>query len=358
MIRVGIVGCGKIADQHATQILRVKGCRIVGACDRERLMARQLSERFEIPGTYDDLDAMLQEAKPDVVHVTAPPDQHFVLARQCLDAGCHVYVEKPFTVEYDQTVQLLELARQRALKLTVGHNVQFSHESRLMRRIVEGGWLGGMPVHMESMYCYDLGDLYATAFLSHRDHWLRRLPGGLLQNLISHGIAKIAEFMPGEQPTVSAVGFVGPLLRQRGETGIPDELRATIVGQDGTTAYLTFSSRVRPHQNVFRLYGPTNSLVVDQVHQTVIKVPSKAYKAQLNYVFPPCQYARQYCYNSLRNVRRFFKRDLHMDAGMKSLIEQFYRSIEEDSAPPISYREILLVARIMQDIFRQIRQPR
>ena len=48
MLKVGIVGCGKIADSHASQIKRIAGCEIVGVCDREPLMAQQLYERFPI----------------------------------------------------------------------------------------------------------------------------------------------------------------------------------------------------------------------------------------------------------------------------------------------------------------------
>ena len=50
MLKVAIVGCGKIADAHALEIQRIKNCRIVGVCDREELMARQLYERFQIDG--------------------------------------------------------------------------------------------------------------------------------------------------------------------------------------------------------------------------------------------------------------------------------------------------------------------
>ena len=41
---------------------------------------------------------MLSDAQPDVVHITTPPESHFEIARLCLAAGCHVYVEKPFTL--------------------------------------------------------------------------------------------------------------------------------------------------------------------------------------------------------------------------------------------------------------------
>ena len=48
MLKVAIVGCGKIADAHALALQRIRGCEIVGVCDREPLMARQLYERFPI----------------------------------------------------------------------------------------------------------------------------------------------------------------------------------------------------------------------------------------------------------------------------------------------------------------------
>src|SRR3954464_1739178 len=98
MLKVAIVGCGKIADAHASQIGRIKGCEIVGVCDREPLMARQLYERFPIKQHYSDVGVMLSDARPDVVHIPTPPASHFDLAKLCLESGSHVYIEKPFTL--------------------------------------------------------------------------------------------------------------------------------------------------------------------------------------------------------------------------------------------------------------------
>src|SRR5437667_9583238 len=92
MLKVAIVGCGKIADAHASQIQRIKGCEIVGVCDRERLMAQQLYQRFPIKRRFSDVSELLSESRPDIVHITTPPASHFDLARRCLESGCHVYV--------------------------------------------------------------------------------------------------------------------------------------------------------------------------------------------------------------------------------------------------------------------------
>src|SRR5258708_2696019 len=133
MLKVAIVGCGKIADAHASQIQRIPGCEIVGVCDREPLMAKQLSERFPVKNCYGDLSALLGEARPDVVHITTPPQSHYEIATFCLQRGAHVYVEKPFTVYAHEADSLIALANDRGLKITAGHDDQFTHVARRMR---------------------------------------------------------------------------------------------------------------------------------------------------------------------------------------------------------------------------------
>src|SRR5579862_2504557 len=355
MLKVAIVGCGKIADEHASSIGRIKGCEIVGVCDREPLMAQQLAERFGIKRHFTELTELLSEMRPDVVHITTPPLSHFELAKLCLESGCHVYVEKPFTLCLQEAEGLIALAENRRLKITAGHDDQFRNAARRMRGLVQSGYLGGAPVHMESYYCYELGRSdYARALISDKAHWVRRLPGRLLQNIISHGIARIAEFFTSESPNVMAFGFISPFLRSLGETEIIDELRVTIAEESGTTAYFTFSSQMRPALHQFRIYGPENGLMVDQDEETLIKLGGKRYKSYAEKFLPPVAYAQQYLGNLKTNLGSFLGRDFHIKAGMKYLIESFYRSIEENTPPPIPYREILLATRIMDDIFAQL----
>src|ERR1051325_2009753 len=259
MLKVAIVGCGKIADAHASQIQRIKGCEIVGVCDMEPLMARQLYERFPVRWYFTDVADLLSKAKPDVVHITTPPQSHFDVARLCLESGAHVYVEKPFTINENEAKTLVALADEKGLKLTVGHDGQFSHVTRRMRALVQAGYLGGAPVYMESYYCYDLGEPgYAKALLGDKQHWVRRLPGKLLHNIISHGIARIAEFLTSDALEVIAHGFTSSVLKRIGEDEIVDELRVIVSEQERTTAYFTFSSQMRPALHQFRIYGAKN----------------------------------------------------------------------------------------------------
>jgi predicted dehydrogenase len=359
LLKAAIIGCGRIADAHALQIGRLPGCEIVAVCDREPLMARQLGERFGVKGCYSDIRELLSQARPDVVHITTPPESHFDIGRQCLEAGCHVYLEKPFTLTEAEAIRILSLADQRGLKVTAGHDDQFSHVARRMRALVESGFLGGAPVHMESYYGYEIGKGgYAGAVLGDKKHWVRRLPGGLLHNIISHGIARIAEFLPTESPQVVAHGFVGPFLRSMNETEIVDELRVIISDGERTTAYFTFSSQIRPCLHEFRVFGPKNGLILDQDQESLIRLRGKRLPSYSEKFFPPVRFAGQHLGNLAGNLRRFLGNDFHMKSGLNYLIQSFYRSIVEGAPVPIPYREIVLTARIMDAIFSQLRDAR
>jgi len=355
MLKVAIVGCGKIADAHAAQIQRIPGCEIIGTCDREELMARQLAERFHVKRYYDRLDILLREGRPDIVHITTPPQSHFEIGRQCLEAGCHIYVEKPFTIDAAESEELIGLADRAGLRLTVGTDEQFSPAARRMRALVQDGFLGGPPVHIESTWCYELGDgAYTKALLGDDQHWARTLPGGLLQNTISHGIAKISEHLRGTSAQVTACGFVSPFLKKLGETGLIDELRVILQGEGGTTAYFTFSSQMRPSLHEFRIYGPKNGLAFDEDQQWLIKLRGERHKSYAEKFLPQASLAKQYSVGFFRNARLFLANDFHMSSGKKYLIGEFYRSITDGAPVPIAYREILLTSRIMDAIFAQI----
>ena len=133
-----------------------------------------------------------------------------------------------------------------------------------------------------------------------------------------------------------------------------DELRVIIAEKSCTTAYFTFSSQMRPSLHQFRIYGPINGLILDDDQHSVIKLTGSRYKSYAEKFVPAVNFAAQHLANLKRNLKLFIKRDFHMKAGMKHLIEAFYRSITDESPLPISYREIVLSCRIMDSVFAQL----
>src|SRR5436190_2767346 len=354
VLRIALVGCGKVADQHVHAIHRIPDCEIVSLCDRELLMAKQLGERCGVSACFSDLREMLDAASPDIIHITTPPQSHYVLAGQCLESGTNVYLEKPFTITAGEAQSLIQFAEDCGLKITVGHNYQFTLEMLEMRRLLREGFLGGRPVHLESYWSYDLGDLrYASAFLGNPNHWVRQLPGQLFHNIISHGIAKLAEFLDDELTEIVATAYQSEQLRDLGDEKILDELRLLIRDKCGVTAFFCFSTQIKG-LNQLCIYGPANSMIADIITGSLTRRGNRSYKSYLTYFIPPLKSAGEHLRNASRNIANFARRRLYQDFGMKELIERFYNSIRLGDPLPIPYREILLTARIMDEIFAQI----
>src|SRR5438094_5489052 len=322
MLKIGIVGCGKIADQHVDAIHRIPDCEVVALCDREPLMAKQLGERFGISACFSELSEMLEAARLDVVHITTPPQSHYSLAKQCLESGSHVYLEKPFTITAGEAESLIRLSERRDIKITAGHNLQFTPETLEMRQLLAQGFLGGKPVHLESHFSYDLGNAsYASALLGNREHWVRQLPGQLFHNIISHGIAKLAEFLDDEFNELVATAHQSEQLSRLGVEDVLDELRVVLRDASGTTAFFCFSTGIKT-TNQLRIYGPANSMIADIITGSLTRKRSRAYKSYLSYVIPSFNEACEHLRNACLNLSDFIHRRLYQDFGMKELIER------------------------------------
>jgi hypothetical protein len=175
--------------------------------------------------------------------------------------------------------------------------------------------------------------------------------------LISHGVSKLAEFLDDGPLEIVARGSQSPQLRAMGGGEVCDELRVLIRDASDTTAFFCFSTQLKPGLNQLRICGPANSLLVDHASGTLVRFPNRSYKSYLTFFGPPFMQAREHFRNGFANVRNFLGRRLHQDSGMKELIDQFYASIRAGAPVPIPYREIILTARIMDEIFAQVHPP-
>ncbi|MGH9474311.1 MAG: hypothetical protein ACRD1M_16400 [Terriglobales bacterium] len=177
--------------------------------------------------------------------------------------------------------------------------------------------------------------------------------GGLPHNIISHPVAAVAEFLPSQGPEAGALGFADTEPRAAEENGLADELRVIVAG-GGTTAYLTFSSQMRPSLHVFRIFGPKNGIVVDQDQQTVVRLRGARRKSCLEKFVSPAATGRQHMAGAAANVGRFLRGDLHMSGDTQFLVRSLYEAVAQRRPAPVSEREILLTARVMDEIFAQL----
>ena len=351
-MKVAIVGCGQIADAHIQEVGRIPGSTVAAVCDLNEHMAEQAAARFGVPAWYTDLDRMLAEVRPQVVHVTTPPASHLPIARKIAGAGAHAYIEKPFSATAAEAEEMAECAARAGILFCVGHSSGFSTAYQRLLRLRDDGGLGDI-VHVDASMGYNLTGPFGRAMMGDPTHWVHTLPGGLPQNNISHPLSLVLPLLPDERPTVVARG-----LRLRAERygdvrdRFFDEIRVFLVGRQ-TTASVTFTSRAKPVQ----LYA--------LVHGTKLQAMMSADSRTLRWVegaTQPGPFAKvQWAYRDKHQAVREFRRNLsdlaharlHFFEGMHELIRRFYAAIGGKGAMPIPMAEAVRTARVIDGIFAE-----
>ncbi len=120
-IRVLVVGCGNMGSSHARAYRAIDGFELVGVVDRLPEPRRRLAGELGVEAEFEDLPAALDAAAPDAVCICTWPDTHAELAARALQAGAHVFVEKPLAETVADAEAVVALARRRRRKLLVGY---------------------------------------------------------------------------------------------------------------------------------------------------------------------------------------------------------------------------------------------
>ena len=122
-IRAAVVGVGYLGRFHAQKYAQLSGCELVGVVDSNRDTREQVAAEL---GTAAFEDHRALTGKVDAVSVATPTPAHFAIARDLLEGGAHVLVEKPITETTVEARALIELARARGRVLQVGHLERFN----------------------------------------------------------------------------------------------------------------------------------------------------------------------------------------------------------------------------------------
>ena len=189
-IRAAIVGTGFIADYHALAISMAEGVELVSVCDANLKSAQAFAAKWHVPGVFDSLDSMLKNQQLDSVHVLAPPDLHHPLAKTVLEAGVHVFIEKPMCASVEQADDLCALARKRGLHLGVSHNMLYSDAYQRLRELVRSRVLGP-PNQVTINHFLELGQIRFGPFNS----WMLRSPGNVFLEVGPHLISALLDLV-------------------------------------------------------------------------------------------------------------------------------------------------------------------
>jgi len=190
MIRVGVIGYGYWGPNIVRNVQGLDSARVEIICDGSP--AAQARARRAYPGIRVVSDAMEILRSPDIdaVAVITPVWTHYELAKQALEHGKHVFIEKPFTSTSEQAEELIELAARKRLVIMVDHTFLFTGAVRKIRELTESGTLG-------DLYYYD--SLRINLGLFQHDV-------SVIWDLAPHDLAIMDHVIKGEPEAVVATG--------------------------------------------------------------------------------------------------------------------------------------------------------
>ena len=219
MKRIAVVGFGFMGQTHTINILKNNDLELVAIVDKNHhdifQNLKQLKGNFSV-GTiepdwlesirrYSDLSVCLQEEELDAVVLSVHTSLHYALAKQALEAGLHVFLEKPFVLDVSKGEALIDLARAKGTRLMIGHVVRFLPAYLRLKHYIDSGELGELQFLSLSRFS---GLPAWGEWKSKQDDF--GSSGGALFDLIIHDI-DYAHWVCGVPNTISSITIPGKL---------------------------------------------------------------------------------------------------------------------------------------------------
>jgi len=181
-VRLGIIGCGNVTEnRHLPAIESLSGLQVVALADIDQGRLHRVADRFGVENRYVDYRALLADPGVAALAVCTPMQWHVEMAIAALDAGKHVFVEKPLALSLDEAETLIERAAESPCKVLVGYNLRWHRLVRQAREMIQQGKLGRIELAVAT---FTSGTRYRRDVLE----WKRRraLGGGVLLEFATH----------------------------------------------------------------------------------------------------------------------------------------------------------------------------
>jgi len=343
-LKVAVVGAGFVAQKrHIPAFLRLKKQVFVCAiCDLKLEFAKSVASRFGIPNVYSNLSDMLKREKPDVVDICTPPKVHAPVAIEAMENGCHVLLEKPMASSLSDCDRMIQALRKHGVKLSVVHNQRFYPPFLKAEQLVKNGSIG----ELTGMRIISLTP--REEYLVHENHWIHKLPGGVIGETGPHLIYLSLAF-------VKNVKNVEVIARKK--TNYPwvlfDDYRIELEGENIT------SSIIVSHTNNYTvsevdLFGTDYALKMDLQSMLLIRYKRNSLKP-VDVAMSSLSIARQIIGGVASNVlKTVFRRPM---LGHDIMIEKFVKSIINDQPPPVTPEEGRETIRVMEMIVNKLENP-
>jgi predicted dehydrogenase len=147
MLKMAVVGAGYWGKNLVRNFATAKRCDLKYVCDLNKKLLAAQKKNFPSIITTTELEEVLGDAEIDAVAIATEVPTHFEIAQKSLEAGKHTYVEKPLTLKAADAKILVELAKNKKLKLMVGHLLEYHPAVNYLKEMIDKGQLG-QPYYM------------------------------------------------------------------------------------------------------------------------------------------------------------------------------------------------------------------
>jgi len=186
-VRIGVIGAGRMGQNHCRVYSNLKNIKFVGVCDVNPERGREVARTYEV-SYFRDVNSLLENV--DAVSICTPTPEHYDLVMQCLDRDIHVLVEKPFTETLEQAQALKEAAEAKSkLIVQVGHIEKFNPTFMELRKVLEEMTVLAMNFNRLSPFQGSNVDV------------------DVVLDLMIHDIALVVDLFTAEPISMNAYGF-------------------------------------------------------------------------------------------------------------------------------------------------------
>jgi len=255
MIKVGIVGLGKMGISHCSIVNACSGASLVAVCDTSKIMLGVIDKYAGIP-VYKDYRKMIDEAKPDALFVAVPTSMHVEIARYAMERKVHLFVEKPFCLSVSEGEELAGLAAKYRLVNQVGYHNRFIGVFQEVKRLLDRGVIGEV-YHI-------LGEAYGPVVLKERGGtWRSRKTegGGCLYDYAAH-VINLANYLVGPPSRVA-----GTVLKKIYSADVDDAVYATLFYENGLSGQLSVNwsdETYRKMSTSVEIVGKKGKIIADR----------------------------------------------------------------------------------------------
>ncbi len=343
-LKSAVIGTGAISKEHLSFLARSERAQLASVCDLSKVASRYAAQRFGADSAYTDYRQMLLEVKPDIVHILTPAHTHQRIAKDCLEAGVHVFCEKPITPTYDEFKDLWTIAQSHHRCLIENQNYCFNEPILAIEQLVADGTLGEVQeVEVRIALPIRSGGVFADENLPHPIH---QMPAGAIHDFITHLCSVTVRFLPDFERVSAAWSNHGG-----GDLFQYDDLDAIVVG-NSAHARIRFSAHTAPKSFAVIVRGSKGYAETD-LFQPYLRCVIPRAGEQLSPLINHFVNGYDLIGASIRNFRRKIMQRTPYE-GLHVLLDKTYAALLDGTAPPIGFEDMERTNRLINALLLEV----